>query len=170
MKIITIGSGNAVRMPKILFKDYTQEEVDKLIKEKADASYKAGLEKAKQNDDLKELENLRKEKAERERNDMFDKIKNNLKNDDLKETGIKSFNMFADNYHERLNGKEGKTLAQEVNKIKNELVKNKDNEKLEAFFGITEVDATGAIARVIGNEPKKKISDEFYPGTTIRKK
>ncbi|WP_369141316.1 hypothetical protein, partial [Modestobacter versicolor] len=96
MKIITIGSGNAVRMPKMLFApnadgSYTKEEVEKLIQEKADASYKAGLEKAKLEKESNELETLRKEKAEREQKDLFDTIKSNLGTDEVKATGVKSF-------------------------------------------------------------------------------
>lgn len=56
-------------------KTYTQDEVDKLIKEKAELSFKAGLEKGKVDDDTKaKLEKLAElEKKEQEAQEVIAK-------------------------------------------------------------------------------------------------
>lgn len=119
-------------------------------------------------------------KAETEANARTSRIatiRNNLAADDVKATGLKTFGMFSNQYHDRLNGKTGATLVQEVNAIKSEITSNKDQEALETFFGgAVEVNASGALERVakLGENTKttskENIKDLFYPGTTIRKK
>lgn len=151
---------------------YTKEQVEAMIREKSDASYKAGLAKAqneaKENADKAELERYRQEAQAQKAKQELNGIVEALKADDLKEYGIKGTSRFANEYKDQLLGKSGDELKQALNSIRDKA----DDETKGLFFGSSEVNASGTLleAALGGAQPKPELQVERYSNSTLRKR
>lgn len=154
----------------------TQDEVDKLVKEKADASFKAGLAKAKADreaeanntetaEKLKELEILKADKAKREQESLVGNTVEAIKG--LEITGLKksAITRFAKENIEDLKGLEGEKLQA---KIRAKFDKA-DEETKELMFDEKFVKTSGSFEPGdYENDDSKEV--QYYPGTSIRKR
>ncbi len=142
-------------------KTYTEEE----LKAKADASFKAGLAKAKETAEAKqankELEELRAFKREQEELQQSKAILKNLNDDKVKEIGLIGQERFAKEFKDRIADKTGDALIGEINKIKSE----KGN---ELFFREARVNASKSLLQAAASDKEPAV--EYYQGTTIRKR
>lgn len=156
---------------------FTQEQVEQLLKEKADASFKAGQKKAREEkakaaqesnfeaqkarlEELEGQETIRLQEKELNETIAF------LKTDAMNDTGLKvaGLKRFANENKEQLKGLSGEALSAKVKEIRESI--NEDDENL--FFDNAEVQASSSL--VGGEFNEENNGDEYYPGSSIRKR
>ncbi len=150
-------------------KTYTQAEFDAAVKEKADASYKAGLKKAKDDAQTEaekaELDAFRKAKLDQEAENELNGVIEALGTDDLKEAGLTAngINRFAKEFKDELKGLKGAELATKVKTLR-------DDKANALYFNKVDVSASGTLIEAAKGGQEKQSKVEYYKGTTIKRK
>lgn len=135
-------------------KTFTQDEVDKIIKEKSELSFKAGMTKAQETNELKELREF-KQKTEYTNN--LNQTKQIFK--DLNVSFKKGAdNEFLDKYKDDLIGKDKDTIKQFITKKKEQ----------NAFY-FNEETETNASNSLLGSDEAEQ-EELYYPGSTIKRR
>ena len=139
-------------------KTFTQDEVNKIIEKR--------LSKVKELDliqkEKKELAELRKFKNDFDLQVSMDKL---LKSDEVQDMGIHPSGQkrFIKEFYDRLKDKTGETLVAEINQIK-------QDEENAFYFLETNPKASESLKEAIETPKEPEQKDEFYPGSTIRKR